>query len=190
VEAILSQREMRARDSAPGADEQYRAQRIAAPDRSAPPFGVRVSDPGAAEPAEYHYPDLLLIVAAGRIAIELALSSPGGQHLDSVLTGYASDPNIAAALYLIDNPTVGDVVEATAERLGLSTIITVQHATIGYQHELDPVKTTGPARQGRAAQTKSERRLHRSQPGANTTVPSTYATPDRLPLDIRLKRSD
>jgi hypothetical protein len=74
---------------------------------------------------------VLLITSAGRVPIELALSSPGGERLGAIMNGYASVPNIRGVLYLTDDRRVARVVETVSGRLGISALIHLQRTRIG-----------------------------------------------------------
>ena len=113
VAEIVSERRMRSGDG--------RAAPIAEP------FGVRLGGFGAAGQARLHYPDLLLRTRAGHnVAIELELSHKKRARRETILGGYALDRRIDAVVYFVDNPATGRAIEASAARLGLSSLIHVQ----------------------------------------------------------------
>jgi len=93
-------------------------------------FGVQLGGTEVAPPRVLHYPALLLITSEGRVPIELALSSPGRDRLTAVMSGYAAEPNVRSLLYMTDDPRVWRLVEAEAERLGISDLIHLQRIRI------------------------------------------------------------
>jgi hypothetical protein len=66
-------------------------------------FAIPVTD-GEHEAA--HYPDLMLVVPHGRIAVELALTIPGHRELERILAGYGTKPSVAVVLYLTERGAV------------------------------------------------------------------------------------
>jgi hypothetical protein len=114
---IVSERQMRSAD--------------AAPDRPAEPFGVRLGGFGPSGRPRLHYPDLLLVTPEGRrIAVELELTRKGRTRLEKILTGYAVDRRIDAVLYLTDDPSVARGVEASASRLGITSLVSLQRVAM------------------------------------------------------------
>jgi hypothetical protein len=90
-------------------------------------FGVRLGGFGAAGQARLHYPDLLLRTRAGHnVAIELERSHKKRARREAILGGYALDRRIDAVVYFVDNPATGRAIEASAARLGLSSLVHVQ----------------------------------------------------------------
>jgi hypothetical protein len=99
----------------------------ARPEGTDPPLGVRLGGYGPRGAERLHYPDLLLVDAAGRrIAVELELSRKGIQRRETILAGYAADRRIDAVLYLVDDRAIGRAIAASARRLGISDRIHVQ----------------------------------------------------------------
>lgn len=76
--------------------------------------------------ARLHYPGLMMVVAQGRVAIELQLTPVGRRSLEAILIAYARKPSIAAVLYLVPDGAIGDAVQAAAARLGLARPVHVQ----------------------------------------------------------------
>jgi DNA-binding MarR family transcriptional regulator len=110
---IVSERELRSRDEAPG--------------RTEPPLAVRLGGVGRGGRERLHYPDLLLIRPDGRrIALELELTAKARPRLERILAGYGADPRVDAALYLVANRTIGRSVTQAAERLGVDHLVRVQ----------------------------------------------------------------
>jgi hypothetical protein len=114
---VVSERSMRSRDGKSSGAER---------------FGVRLGGLGPGGRERLHYPDLLLVDPNGhRIAVELELSSKDRRRVEGILAGYAADPRIAAVLYLVDRPSVGRSIEASARALGISDLVHVQRARWG-----------------------------------------------------------
>jgi hypothetical protein len=141
VERIVSEREMRSRDAAYAAAGWATAGRAEAGRGSAgpdgpgreigldvrDPFGVHLGGVGPRGQIRLHYPDLLLIGHAGeRVALELELSAKGGRRLETILTAYGADPNVAAVLYLAEKPGIRREVRSAAARLGITDLVHVQ----------------------------------------------------------------
>lgn len=110
VERVLSEREMRAEDLEGSSDG---------------PFGVEL--PSSAG-GRVHYPDLLLVLAAGRVPVVLQGRPPPRAQLRMVLRGYAADARVAAVLFLISDLRVGEIVQSVAAGLELSRLVHVQLA--------------------------------------------------------------
>jgi hypothetical protein len=132
VDRIVSEREMRSRDSArlvadraPSARGEPSA--LIGDDRELP-FGVRLGGVGPGGLMRLHYPDLLLLTGPrrDRVAIELELSSKGRRRLDTILSGYAAEPSVAAVLYLAEKPGIRREIQSSAARLGISDLVRVQ----------------------------------------------------------------
>ncbi len=120
-------------------------------DPTGPPYGVRLGGLGSRGRERLHYPDLLLTTQGGRrIAVELELTSKGPTRRQQILTGYGSDGRVGTVLYLVDRPSVGRAIEASARRLGIASLVQVQR-----------VRQTLPA------------------PGQTTSRSATRATPER-----------
>jgi hypothetical protein len=117
LRGVVSERSMRSRDGkSPGAER----------------FGVRLGGVGPGGRERFHYPDLLLVDPHGhRIAVELELSSKDRRRLEGILAGYAADPKIDAVLYLVDRPSVGRAIQASARGLGISDLVHVQSVRWG-----------------------------------------------------------
>jgi len=109
---VVSERAMRSRDGrSPGTER----------------FGVRLGGLGPGGRERFHYPDLLLVDPRGhRIAVELELTAKDRRRLEGILAGYAADPRVSAVLYLVDRPSVGRSIQASARALGISDLVHVQ----------------------------------------------------------------
>jgi hypothetical protein len=115
---IIGERRLRSRDGRREQEER--------------PIAVRLGRTGARE--RLHYPDLLLVTAAGaRIALELELTPKGRSRRERILSGYAADTRVDVVLYLAERQSVAHSVRTTARRLGISSLVHVQ-----------PVRRTSP----------------------------------------------
>jgi hypothetical protein len=113
---ILAERTLRSRDGA--ADRESQARQA---------LGVRLGGTGPRGRERLHYPDLLLRTADRRwAALELELSSKGRTRLESILSGYGSDPRIAGVVYLVHSQTVARSVERAARKVGVSDLVHLQ----------------------------------------------------------------
>jgi hypothetical protein len=109
---IVSERRMRSHD--PRAE------------RESEPFGIRAGGLGAGGGPRRHYPDLLMVTGTGhRVAFELELTSKSRRRREDILAAYAADPRISAVVYLVDDPSVGRAITASARRLGISGLVRV-----------------------------------------------------------------
>jgi len=132
VDRIVSEREMRSRDTARLVAGRAAAARdeprgMTGDDRE-PPFGVRLGGVGPGGLIRLHYPDLLLLVGPNqdRVAIELELSFKGRRRLETILAGYGAEPSVAAVLYLAEKPAIRREIRSSAARLGISDLVHVQ----------------------------------------------------------------
>ncbi len=123
---VVSERRMRSRD---GLEDH--AARVTGR-KEHPPFGVRLSGPGAGGRTRLHYPDLLLVDRGGRrIAVELELSSKGRARRHRIIGGYAADRRIDAVLYLVSDERIERQIRAAACRFGCRGRVLVQPARLG-----------------------------------------------------------
>lgn len=130
VRAVLSERRLRSHDGT----EAGRSE----------PFAVRLGGFGPHGGRRLHYPDLLLITPDGRrIAVELELSAKGRERREKILDGYGADARIDAVLYLASNSSVVRSIEASARRLGISSLVHVQEVRMAAK----PPTAAAPARQ-------------------------------------------
>lgn len=129
VEQVLTEREMRARDTERSAAELEPEPSTARPGTAEPVrpcFGLRKGETDVPRSTGLHYPDLLLITSDGRVPIELELSRPGAERLGAVMSGYAADPSIRGVLYMTDDQRVAHIIETVSGRLGISPLIHLQ----------------------------------------------------------------
>lgn len=125
LDGVVSERTMRSRDGAG-------AQHAPGDGLGREPCGVRLGGVGPGGRERLHYPDLLLITRGGeRIGVELELSAKGRTRRERILAGYGADPRVDAVLYLVDRPAVARTVEASAQRMGISTRVHVQRVQWG-----------------------------------------------------------
>ncbi len=98
------------------------------------PFAVRLGGLGPGGRERLHYPDLLLIGREGRrVAVELELSTKSRARRQRILGGYAADPRIDAAVYLVEHGGVSRAIETMATRLGVSDRVHVRRIAWGEQ---------------------------------------------------------
>jgi hypothetical protein len=126
AERVLTQRQMRALDKTTVSSDRV----FSTPgDHRHPPFGVPLD---ADQPDSLrHYPDVMLFIPQGRVAIELQDLPPELARLKATIAAYGADPQIAVALYLVTDKTVGETIDAAAANLGLSAPTHVQPAKFG-----------------------------------------------------------
>lgn len=127
VDRVYCEREMRVADdmSAPGGQPVDPGWSPAVRSKAAEAsFGIRLA---ASDPqAPVHYPDVVLVLPQGRVAVELQLSPVSAGSLDQILAAYGRRSSIAVVLYLVQDGAIGDAVQAAAARLGLARLVHVQ----------------------------------------------------------------
>jgi hypothetical protein len=117
---VLCERELRAADQRPAALHQQSRSDLAvacSAEGPAPPFGARSVGPGGQ--LQMHYPDLLLVKDARRVAITLAIALPSCRELDATLTAYGAEPKISRVAYVCIDPIIAEAVLASVDRVGL-----------------------------------------------------------------------
>jgi len=110
---IVGERRMRSHDGA-------------AKRRAEQPFGVRLGGFGPRGRERLHYPDLLLVIADGRVALELELTPKDRTRREKILGGYASEGRVDAVVYLVETPQLARSIADSARRLGISERVHVQ----------------------------------------------------------------
>ena len=80
-----------------------------------------------------YYPDLVLVVPAGRIAVQLYITATGRDRLEAILIGCGRKPSVAVVLVLVDSGAVGLAVQASAARLGLARQVSIQRVKFDYR---------------------------------------------------------
>lgn len=122
VREVVSERRMRSADGRLPAEGDWRSQH----------HGVRLDGLGPGGRERLHYPDLVLVTAAGhRVAFELELSTKDRNRRERILAAYAADRRIDAVVYLVDRPSVGAAIARSAARLGISDLVRVQNVDVG-----------------------------------------------------------
>jgi hypothetical protein len=95
------------------------------------PLAVRLGGSGPGGRERLHYPDLLLVDAAGqKVAIELELTAKGRSRREKILSGYAADPGVAAVLYLVRDNATERSIATSARKLGISARVHVQRVQL------------------------------------------------------------
>ena len=121
LRAVLSERGLRSSDA--------RAASAATQGQVPEPSGVRLGGTGPHGRPRLHYPDLVLVTPHGRrIAVELELSTKGRVRREQILAGYGSDARVDAVLYLVKDAGIARSIQASARRLGISSLVHVQWA--------------------------------------------------------------
>jgi hypothetical protein len=116
---VISERRMRSFDASDA--------RVSDAGVPRPPLGVRLHAYGRAGGERLHYPDLVLIDRHGhRIAVELELTAKGRARRERILEGYAADHRFDAVLYVVERAAVWRLIERSASRLGIASIVHVQ----------------------------------------------------------------
>lgn len=94
--------------------------------------GVRLGGVGPNGRERLHYPDMVVVTDSGhRVAFELELTGKGRERRERILAGYAADRRIDAVIYLVDRPGVGQAIERSAARIGISDLVRVQNVRVG-----------------------------------------------------------
>ena len=113
LDAVISERQMRSHDG-----------RI---ERDGQPLGIRLPGVGPRGGERRHYPDLLLHCGTGhRVAVELELTPKSRVRREAIIGGYAVDPRIDVVLYLVRDRSLGQAIERSAAKTGLSSLVSVQ----------------------------------------------------------------
>ena len=77
-----------------------------------------------------HYPDLALVLAQGRVAMQLVLEAPGRRWAAAVVEAYARKPHLARTVLLArSRAVVGSLIEVI-ERGGAVDRVTVQQGRL------------------------------------------------------------
>ncbi|MGZ4188013.1 MAG: hypothetical protein ACXVEW_12915 [Solirubrobacteraceae bacterium] len=117
------------------------------------PFGVRLGGIGRDGRERLHYPDLVMIDRrARRLAVELEITSKEPAKRERILAGYAADPRIAKALYVVYEPSVARALTASVSRLGLGTLVSIQRVRA-------PERPAQPVRRTREIARGNQRRV-------------------------------
>jgi hypothetical protein len=117
TELIITEREMRAADQA-----------LTTRSANTPGFGIPIQAVGDARSTPLHYPDVLIAVQDGQVAINLQTATPGSRRVEAIINAYKSSPQIAVGLFLVEDRRVGGVIERVAAELDMAGPIHVQPA--------------------------------------------------------------
>ena len=71
---------------------------------------------------------MLVTPEGARVAVELELSGKGRFRQEQILAGYGADARVDAVLYLVADPALARSIQASARRLGISSLVHVQWA--------------------------------------------------------------
>ncbi len=129
VERVYTRREMRAVDSAAAAGGSAvgsgwsEAVRAKAADASFAIWPWAVDGPRT---GEAHYPDLTLVVAQGRVAMQLVLDVPSPGWMAAVVGAYAGKPHLARTIVIATGPVVAASIGAVIERRDAGDRVSVQ----------------------------------------------------------------
>ena len=116
VREVIAERRLRSEDGRPR-PEAFREDR----------HGVRLGGVGPHGGDRLHYPDLVLVTAAGhRVAVELELHAKNIARRREIMGGYAFDSRIDAVLYLVEDPATGAAIERSAREAGIEKRVHVQ----------------------------------------------------------------
>ena len=133
IERVYTQREMRAADSRAAADGSLvgsgwsAAVRAKAADASFAVWPWPVDGPGT---GVAHYPDLALVLAQGRVAMQLVLEVPSPCWMAAVVEAYAGKPHLARTILIAPSRAVGASLIEVVERCGASDRVAVQQGRL------------------------------------------------------------
>ena len=169
--AIVSERRMRSQDG-------RRADGTAR-------HGVRVGATGPGGRERLHYPDLVVVTASGhRVAFELELTGKGRARRETILAAYGADRTVDAVMYLVDRPAVGQAIERSAARLGISHLVRVHDVRLARSARASDRASTAQRRPARGDRPEAG-----AGPGARAR-PVTPAPRRRRPGDARRLRRE
>lgn len=102
----------------------------------AAPVGVRV----AGSPERVSYPDLWVETPVGWGGIVVVLSPPAAGWLEAVMTAFGKESRYWRVVFLVDRAEVSEMVERTADQLGLGDLVGIQNVTYaGRRRAVDAV---------------------------------------------------
>lgn len=81
-------------------------------------FAISVRRQDRRDAVELRYPDIVHVDDVGRVAMEIALTAPGGDELDAVLSGYRDKPDTGDVFFFAERYTVAQAIHNAAVRLG------------------------------------------------------------------------
>jgi hypothetical protein len=147
LRAVVSERRIRSDDGRTAGDEPVvdgRRQR----------HGVRLGGPGPAGRDRLHYPDMVLVTAAGRrIAFELELSGKPRVRREGILAAYAADPRIDLVVYLVKDARVGGEIARSVARVGIPELVRVERIDVDRVDSGRTRARVAPGHAGRGAAT-------------------------------------
>lgn len=118
IDRAVTQRVMRHHDATQRAREQQPIQADSPPQDDEPSYGVALGI-GLDKAVVRHYPELMLILPQGRIAIQIQGLPPAPRQLAAQIAAYGADPHIIIALYLVDSTEIAKTIATIADQLGL-----------------------------------------------------------------------
>jgi hypothetical protein len=126
VDAVYSQREMRAADLTSG--------RALDDARLSPALRAKLTSAAFAMTTRtgVHYPGLVLVIPQGRVAMEVMLSAPTQRRIDELLDGVAASPQVAAVIMLGPSFEILAGVRETVEHRGLAHLVQFQKLKMVY----------------------------------------------------------
>ncbi len=146
------------------ADRRMRAQDTSAA-RAGEPLrhGIGLGLLGPHGRPQHHYPDLLVTQRSGhRIAVELELTAKSPGRMARIMTAYASDSDIDAVIYVVQNRAIAQLVSDSARRAGIAGIVHIRRLAPdgieGAGFRLPPAaRTAGRSRSNRNGARGTER---------------------------------
>ena len=110
------------------ADRRMRAQDTASLRAGDPVrYGVGLGLLGPRGRPQHHYPDLVVTQRSGhRVAVELELTAKSPGRMTRIMTAYASDSNIDAVIYVVQNRAIAQLVSDAARRAGIADIVHIR----------------------------------------------------------------
>ena len=143
LQAVISERRMRSEDArargqSPGPEEWsggcFQSSEAGCCTGLRGRHGVRLGGTGPAGGERLHYPDLVLVADTGhRIAFELELTPKARTRREAIMAGYAADPAVDMAIYLVERPQIKNALTRSVARLGVSHLVRVQSVTTGHE---------------------------------------------------------
>lgn len=93
-------------------------------------FGLSIRREGS-EPAALHYPDLVLVLPEGRVAMEVFWEAPSDRVLDRILDAYARKLTVVAIVFFHVDSVVGAQLRAATGAHGLEGRVRIEVITLG-----------------------------------------------------------
>jgi hypothetical protein len=133
IERLYTRREMvaadrRIADATPAVDPLWSdAVRAKAADAS---FAVQAMGFGGVEGRVAHYPDLTVVIAQGRVAMELCPVVPSRARLEEIIDAYARKPQLVRTMLIVPNAAMLTSIAKVVERCGASERVVVQQVRL------------------------------------------------------------